>query len=230
MTNNKILSILNEICKLIDQNLRFILGNRHEIKWKSDDSPVTTSDIFIENLVCNYLSSRINGIKFISEESHNVKSISTAGYIAILDPIDGTENFCSGLKEWGISLGLWQNGIYAGGFLLMPELNERLINGEKIHQYHSRITGVSSTFNNAVLNVLNGSGEYRVMGCAVYNILNVIRGSYKRFINPKGVPIWDFLPGVMLALEHGCRVKINENTYMGEFLQPNKKYRVDIRK
>ena len=37
-----------------------------------------------------------------------------AGWIAVLDPIDGTENFCSGLKEWGVSLSIWQGARHAG--------------------------------------------------------------------------------------------------------------------
>ena len=33
---------------------------------------------------------------------------------------------------------------------------------------------------------MKGAEEYRVTGCAVYNLINVIRGSFCRFVNPKG--------------------------------------------
>lgn len=210
------------------QNLDRILETRQDIKWKKDGSPVTSSDIFVENLIHEYLRQKMSEIVFIGEESCDFCKVSTDGYIAVLDPIDGTENFCSGLKEWGVSLGLWKAGSHLGSLLFMPELNERLITGDKLHYYQSRITGVSSSFGNDVLRVLEQPGEYRVLGCAVYNIYNVIRGSLKRFTNPKGVPVWDFLPGVMLALEHGCCVEVNEEKYTGKFLQPNQKYRINI--
>ena len=67
------------------------------------------------------------------------------------------------------------------------------------------------------------------MGCAVYNLYNVIRGSFARFTNPRGAHAWDLLPGLMLALEHKCDVEVEGKPYHGEFLEPGRKYRVDIR-
>ena len=68
-------------------------------------------------------------------------------WIAILDPIDGTENFTSGLKEWGVALSLWKNKIHYGSALYLPELNEFIISGQKIRKYNSRIVGLSSSYN-----------------------------------------------------------------------------------
>lgn len=75
---------------------------------------------------------------------------------------------------------------------------------------------------------MNKPGEYRIVGCAVYNLYNVIRGTYRRFVNPDGAYVWDILPGVMLALEHGCKVTINGRIYDEKFLDPRNKYCVDI--
>jgi myo-inositol-1(or 4)-monophosphatase len=113
--------------------------------------------------------------------------------------------------------------------LAMPELGERLITGDKLPKIHSRITGFSSSFCDEIAVGIRDSTEYRVTGCAVYNLFNVIRGSFCRFVNPKGAYIWDLLPGLMLALEHGCEVLLDEKPYYGEFLDPTRKYRVDIR-
>lgn len=229
MTNEEIRLFLNGVCELIISNLNLIEEFRYDISIKSDGSPVTKSDFFIEDLVFKYVRKYLPNVKFIGEESFDGSTFEfTNDYLVLLDPIDGTENFCSGMKEWGVSFGLWKGKSFLGSFLLLPELDIRLISGDKIKPIKSRITGLSSSISNAVISCMNVNEEYRIMGCAVYNILNVIRGTYKRFINPEGAYVWDILPGLMLAMEQGCSVILNGKTFNGEFLNPNQKYCIDI--
>ena len=222
--------LLSEISIKIDDEISKIEGYRYNILHKEDGSPVTTADLYVEKFIREYLEQQIPGLKFIGEESFDFKEgFDFSGYVAILDPIDGTENFCSGLKEWGVSLGIWHYGKHLGSLLMMPELGESIITGDKLPKLHSRITGFSSSYTDEIATGIRDAGEYRVTGCAVYNLFNVIRGSFCRFINPKGAYVWDLLPGVMLALEHGCEVLLDDKPYFGEFLDPTRKYRVDIR-
>src|SRR5690606_27597671 len=130
---------------------------------------------------------------------------------------------------WGVSFGLWRGATFLGSFLLMPELNIRLVSGDKLDKLQSRITGISSSISREVVDVMNEPGEYRILGCAVYNLYNVIKGSFHRFVNPKGAYVWDLIPGIMLALEHGLTVFIDGERYEGEFLDPTKKYKIDVR-
>jgi myo-inositol-1(or 4)-monophosphatase len=222
--------LLSEISIKINCEISKIEEYRYIILYKKDGSPVTTADVYVEKFIRKYLEQQIPELKFIGEESFDFKEgFDCSGYVAILDPIDGTENFCSGLKEWGVSLGIWHNGIHQGSLLMMPELGESIITGDKLPKLHSRITGFSSSYTDEIATGIRDAGEYRVTGCAVYNLFNVIRGSFCRFINPKGAYVWDLLPGVMLALEHGCEVLLDDKPYYGEFLDPTRKYRVDIR-
>ncbi|MGN7385512.1 inositol monophosphatase family protein [Sporosarcina sp. SAFN-015] len=230
MTENEVRIFLNGVCDLITTNLNQIEKTRYDITFKSDDTPVTKSDIFIEELVHNYVRKKIPNVVFIGEESFNNETVLTDGYVVLLDPIDGTENFCSGMKEWGVSFGLWKGDSFLGSFLLLPELGVKLLSGDKVEPIQSRITGLSSSISDSVRNIMNEPGEYRIMGCAVYNLYNVIRGSYCRFINPEGAYAWDLLPGIMLALEQGCRVILDGEAYNGEFLDPKNKYIVDIQR
>lgn len=66
------------------------------------------------------------------------------------------------------------------------------------------------------------------MGCSMYNLYNVIRGSYASYENIGGVNSWDILPGINIALEHDYQVEVNEQRYAGQFLQPDQKYRVKV--
>lgn len=228
MKQDDVRSFMNKVCDLIMENLNQIESTRYDIVLKEDGTPVTRSDIYVENLVKNYVEKELQGVIFIGEESFVASQVKSEGYLVILDPIDGTENFSSGLKEWGVSFGLWNGKNHLGSFLLMPELDLRLLTGDSLKPIQSRITGLSSSMSDGIIDILKGPGEYRIVGCAVYNFYNVIRGSYRRFINPKGAYIWDLLPGLMLALEHGCKVYVNEEEFKGQFLDPNQKYRVDI--
>lgn len=220
--------LLEEICDLVMTELPTIQSLRYEIELKSDNTPVTKADVYLEKAILNLLKSKIPTISMIGEETYQVDGFCQSEYVAVLDPIDGTENFCSGLKEWGVSFGIWRDNDFLGSFLLMPELNLRLLSGDEITPVASRIIGLSSAINQELLDCMVNFQQYRIMGCAVYNLYNVINGSYNKFINPVGAYIWDLLPGIMLALEQGCKVLINDKPYTGEFLSPTEKYRIVI--
>lgn len=60
-------------------------------------------------------------------------------------------------------------------------------------------------------------------------MLQVSKGAYATFENPKGASCWDILPGLNLALENNLDVIVDNEKYNGEFLQPTKKYRFRIK-
>lgn len=214
---------------LILTSLPQIQALRYKVTWKPDGSPVTEADVFLENTLRAYLSAALPDLAFIGEESWQEGTATGEGWIAVLDPIDGTENFCSGLKEWGVSLSIWQGDRHAGSLLMMPELGEWAMSGDIPRIPRSRIVGFSSSYNDEIGRGVAENPESRIMGCAVYNLFNVIRGSYARFVNPRGAWNWDLLAGVALAAEAGCDVKIDGEDYDGRFLVPGRRYRVDIR-
>ena len=121
--------LFNEINQLILENLPALQASRYKVKYKADGSPVTEADVWLEKLIGSHLGKRLPGLRLIGEESFDFTWEASEGYLAILDPIDGTENFCSGLKEWGVSLSLWQGRTHLGSMLMMPELGESLKTG-----------------------------------------------------------------------------------------------------
>jgi len=220
---------MHGLIELIADNMPRIQETRYEITLKPDGSPVTASDVLVEHMIRDYLTERLPGVTFAGEETFDGETpLTSEGYYAILDPIDGTENFCSGLKEWGVSFTLWHGGQHLGSMLLLPELGEHLMTGDTIKSVRSRIHGFSSSMTEEIAIGMKATQESRMMGCAVYNLFNVIRGAFSRFSNPKGAYAWDLLPGLMLAMEHNCDIQVEGTTYNGEFLEPGKKYRVDI--
>ena len=224
-------SLLKAVRVLVDASLPDLLERRFDIRWKADGSPVTEADLLLEQRLTTWLGERLPGLRIIGEESFDAgaPAAMAEGWIAVIDPIDGTENFCSGLKEWGVSLSLWNGGEHAGSLLMLPELGESLASGDAVARVPSRITGYSSSMHPAIASGIAGGGENRIFGCAVYNLFNVARGAFARFVNPRGAHVWDLLAGLMLAREQGCDILVDGTTFDGSFLDPHRRYCVDIR-
>lgn len=223
-------AVLDGLSGLIADSLPELMASRFDVEIKPDGSPVTPADKLMEQRIATYLAERLEAVTVIGEETFDERPVPSAGWVAVVDPIDGTENFCSGLKEWGVSVSLWRDRTHQASLLQLPELGERLLSGDRLPSVRSRIVGFSSTVSKEVVRqALDEHHEARIIGCAVYNLLNVIRGSFARFINPTGAHAWDLVAGVNLALDHGCDVLIDGETYERAFLEPGQKYRVDIR-
>lgn len=229
MSSLQVRHLLQDSWLLILENLPQTLSLRHDISWKADGSPVTGADLLLEELLRNFLQARIPDVALVAEESYRAGMDLSSDWVAVLDPIDGTENFCSGLKEWGVALSLWRGGLHMGSALMLPELGDVLISGQIPAPHRSRIVGLSSSYNAEIGATIASNPESRIMGCAVYNMYNVIRGSYARFFNPKGAWCWDLQAGVSLALEAGCEVYLEGTIYDGHFLDPAQRHRIDIR-
>ncbi|MGE4431694.1 MAG: inositol monophosphatase family protein [Sphingobium sp.] len=221
--------LLRDVARFISDALPALNERRYDIIWKADGSPVTAADVYLEEGIAALLHQRIGDLAFIGEESWTAGMPIHQEWRAVLDPIDGTENFCSGLKEWGTSLSLWRGEKHAGSLLMLPELGDVMLSGDIARVPRSRIVGFSSSWHQDIGEGLAATPEGRIMGCAVYNLFNVIRGAFARFVNPKGARSWDLLAGVALAREAGCDITINDREYHGRFLEPDQRYRVDIR-
>ena len=223
------MDICLEIKAIIISNLPHILSLRDKKVKKDDDSFVSQGDLLCESLVKDYIRINLPDFYLVSEESPEENEYNyTQKNVIILDPIDGTENFVSGLKEWGVAVCVYVDGVHKQSMLALPELDSYIITGDKFEKFESRIAGISSSLTQEDILKLEPGFEYRIIGCAVYNMYNVVRGSFFSFENPKGAKVWDIIPGLNLALENNLNVNVNGKEYHGELLEPNKKYRFRI--
>ena len=225
------MNICGGVAKIIEDNLSDILSLRYTGTLKSDNTFVSKGDLLSEKLVMDFLDKNVPNCKIISEESKNITDdLEQYEFVVTVDPIDGTENFVSGLKEWGVGLCVYRNMIHYQSMILLPELNVRLCTGDKIDRIpHSRICGLSSYMTPSDFQSLGKNYEYRIMGCCMYNMYNVIKGSYAQFQHLKGCYSWDILPGMNLAIENGLEVIIDGEEYQGQFLMPGVKYRFVVK-
>jgi fructose-1,6-bisphosphatase/inositol monophosphatase family enzyme len=100
------------------------LGQRGQMSAavKTDLSPVTEVDKQVEGLLLRKIGARYPGHRILSEESGLYQN--GEKFTWVIDPIDGTRAFATGLPIWGVSIGILRDEEpYAGGFF-MPVTGE----------------------------------------------------------------------------------------------------------
>tara|TARA_E500000178_G_scaffold337364_1_gene376426 strand:- start:119 stop:796 length:678 start_codon:yes stop_codon:yes gene_type:complete len=223
--------IFLEITSLINKNLNRIHKLKKYKKKKLDDSYVSSADLFIENLINKYLKKKFRSSNYflLSEENYNKSQINYSKYknIFIIDPIDGTENFVSGIPIWGISLCWYKDNKHEDSLIYFPDLKQLITKKTKKEKNKSRIIAMSSS-NNKLIKSIKNLNEIRITGCCVYNIYNVIHSRFKSYSNKKA-NVWDFIAGFNIAYENNIPVYVDGKKYKGEILQPDKKYSIEIK-
>lgn len=222
--------MIKDICRgiyaLIKEHLPEILALRSTGTLKEDKSIVSKGDLLCDSLVKGYVKENLPNSHIVSEESKESWKIPTdVEYVVTVDPIDGTENFVSGLKEWGVGVSIYRDGQHYQSMIALPELEICLVTGDKLERIpSSRLCGLPSYMKPEHFEMLGRDYEYRQLGCCMMNMYNVIKGCFAKFMHITGCYSWDVLPGMNLAIEHGLNVEIEEKKYTGEFLKPGVKY------
>jgi fructose-1,6-bisphosphatase/inositol monophosphatase family enzyme len=90
-----------------------------EFKGKKQDSPVTALDRDVETFLRAELRKAFPDHGLLGEE-HADDIAPGASYVWVIDPIDGTMNFASGLPLFGISIGLLHDGVPVAGCIWVP--------------------------------------------------------------------------------------------------------------
>ena|SRR5947209_1933740 len=85
--------------------------------------PVTAADRAAENTMRSLIKRNFPEHGIVGEEYGNERS--NAEYVWVLDPIDGTKSFITGMPVWGSLIALTRNGVPIFGMMHQPFINER---------------------------------------------------------------------------------------------------------
>jgi myo-inositol-1(or 4)-monophosphatase len=85
--------------------------------------PVTAADRAAENTMRSLIKSSFPEHGIVGEEYGNERS--NAEYVWVLDPIDGTKSFITGMPVWGSLIALTRNGVPIFGMMHQPFIKER---------------------------------------------------------------------------------------------------------
>ncbi len=98
-----------------------------ENKLAADFDPVTEADKAVEAVIREKLSTQFPNHSILGEETGSTTGSSDYGWI--IDPIDGTRSFISGIPLWMSLLGLLENGKPVGSIIHQPYLQETFVGG-----------------------------------------------------------------------------------------------------
>lgn len=102
--------------------LKYFQQDNFAVERKADQSPVTIADRSAEELLRSRIAAAFPTDGIIGEEFGRTEG--TSGFTWILDPIDGTKSFISGVPLYGTMIGIEHGGHSLVGFVFMPGLDE----------------------------------------------------------------------------------------------------------
>ncbi len=117
--------VLNDACDAAARETlpRFRAGAGIENKLNEGFDPVTEADKGAERAIRKIIEAAFPDHGIEGEEYGMVRE--AARYRWIIDPIDGTRAFISGLPVWGTLIGLYENGVPVAGIMDQPFTGER---------------------------------------------------------------------------------------------------------
>lgn len=240
MSLRKVNNQLEMFCAIISEVRLFIhqvTAYKTNFIHKSDGSPVSYLDLRIESLIKELMINLCPEFQLISEESE-IPSELKGNYI-VVDPVDGTENFVSGIPIWGIGIAMFIDNRLMGSWILFPEIKMEIsskaiksIIGQAKDDFRSpepisRVVAYSSN-TNWEKEISAFPREMRVFGCSLFNLVLATKGAVKFVGSKEGAKVWDIVPAMLVAIECGKKVLVNGKEYELEFLDPNKRYMVEI--
>ncbi|MDR0975505.1 MAG: inositol monophosphatase [Christensenellaceae bacterium] len=217
------------LIKIVKKSAKFA-NEAFIVSKKGDgDDLITDADIKIEKFLIKKIKARFGDVDIVSEELNAQKDLTPNCFV--IDPIDGTINFASGLPLWGIQVCAVRGGEPVSAVLYFPRL-------KKI--YYADGTGAFSAdvcsgglfsasalsnkqairvsdkpFNKSIYVVEGGdkfpalktmtktvSRHFRYICCASLNFAWTADGHFGGTILRKDT-IWDYLPGLYLVKQAG---------------------------
>ena len=112
------------------------------VETKSDNSPVTIADKSAEEAIREKIISEFPDHGIIGEEFGNHNE--TAQYKWVLDPIDGTKSFITGIATFGTLIGLLKDGKPILGLFHQPIIGELLIGDMKTTELNGKKNQIRS--------------------------------------------------------------------------------------
>lgn len=193
-----------------------------EVSIKGSRDFVTNCDYLVEKYIIEKMKKEFPEIEILSEE-FNFDKEKTKQYF-VIDPIDGTINFASGLDIWGIQVAYVENENTIASSLYFPKLDLLLsatnhggtfINGKevKVKEYENLENSlVAFDFSRAneknyilYQEVSKKVMRVREFGAACFGFSMVANGSIDGYCILQNTP-WDIEPGLLACMEAGAKV------------------------
>jgi len=130
-------TFMNELAAESGDFIKPLFGQAHlPVETKGDQTPVTVADRGAEELLRAMIKKRHPAHGIIGEEFGSERA--DAEFVWVLDPIDGTKSFITGVPLWGTLIALLHGGQPVLGCVHQPVLGQLLIGDGKSTQLNGR--------------------------------------------------------------------------------------------
>lgn len=200
-------------------------GNVGKLKFKAPRSIVTKADLQADKAIINSIKKEFPKHNFLTEESGRIRTGSQ--YTWIVDPIDGTTNFVSGIPYFAVCIGLAKDNEVIMGVVYNPCTDEMFfaekgkgsyLNNKKIKvSNENKLADAMLTFslpNRISLSkktfrlLARSYGTFRGVrniGSAALNICYLASGNYDLYFS-LSLRAWDVAAAKLIVEEAGGKI------------------------
>lgn len=210
-----------EAARAAGLEIRGFYGRDIQITQKGEAGPVTEADLASNRCIREILQRAFPGDGWLSEETLDSGDRLAKSRVWIIDPLDGTWEFTTGVPEFVVSIGLAIDGVASLGVLYNPITEEMFsglrgqgawLNGAPI-QVSATQSLPGSTFcvsrsetSKGLLKGLESSLRLQPRGSVAYKCGLVAAGRYEGAFTHHPRHEWDICAGVAIVEAAGGRV------------------------
>jgi myo-inositol-1(or 4)-monophosphatase len=216
--------------------IRSAFATERPTSQKGRGNVVTEYDVAVEHAVTAVLNDAFPGHALLGEETAD--STPAEGYVWVLDPIDGTKNFASGIPFFCFNLALTVDAEPVLALTLDPIRDEMFyaekgggltVNGRPAaasarQTVQESVLGLDLGYDDGggkqqlafAHHLYPGLQSLRIPGCAALGLAYAASGRYDCFCHPYLFP-WDSAAGLLLVAEGGGAATTRDGAPAGIF-------------
>lgn len=226
MIEEKALRLAEKATKEAGRKILPLFGKVSAVSEKESPTDLCSeADLLAEKIISSTLTSGFPDFNYLSEEHELVDKDSE--YTWVIDPLDGSIPFVSGLEYWGISIGLLKRKEPIAGVIYIPKrkwlvsarkkkgafLNNQVISVSKNKNYDKAIIGFDVGHRgfrkkDLLKNIAPQIENVLYMpcfACTTFAQVLVAIGVYDAYLHHRAFP-WDFCAGTIIIQEAGGKV------------------------
>jgi myo-inositol-1(or 4)-monophosphatase len=211
------LEVLKKYVHQAGQAIFQMAAGGFETAYKANEDPVTTADLKADSILREGLTKDFPDTGWLSEETRDDYSRLDEKMVWIVDPIDGTKEFVSGIPEYAVSVALVENGLPVLAAVYNPAADELFtaaagkgawLNGKAINSEHEltekpTLLASRSEIKRGEFEPFEPFARIRPCGSIAYKLALVAAGMADATFSLGPKNEWDIAAGVLLVNESG---------------------------
>lgn len=202
-------------------------GGEHDVVHKSPGQPLTPADLEANDALRSVLMGERPDYGWLSEETADNPDRLDRRRVWVVDPIDGTRSYIEGIAEFGVSVGLVEDGRAVVGVVLNPATGElfRAVRGggawldrvdsdaapERLHvsvrdtEEQAVLLASRSEIRAGEFDPFHGGWRVSPLGSTAYKLARVATAEGDVFVSRGPKSEWDVCAGALIVEEAGGR-------------------------